>query len=233
MAAARNNRPAGYHALFGLLALAHAAICSAANPEFAAIENLAREHFVAKHPDQKKSIVELEAGVIAGGLANTPGIESTADVTLRLRDGAVSRIQLQKKRGRWAVARDLGADMLAEAHPLLVEEITDPMWRETARLQQRVAQDLEDRLRRKKTLSQVRRAYPRCFVALEFGKALCDIWYATWTSDEPECFDTAVLFKRVNREWTRVPGSYHPGMRINPENGEVFEMQPREPCSNN
>jgi hypothetical protein len=199
--------------------------------EFKLVEKLARDFFIGKNPARAQEIRATYLGRIEGATPNTAGIDWTANATLRLRNGSVARIQLLQKAGRWTAARDLGANALPEAHPQLVEELRDPERRETARLEQRMAAELESRLQREGRIAQVSASYPRCFVSLEFEKALCDIRYATWKSDEPECFDTAALFSRATGQWARVAGNYHPGMRIHPQTGAIFEMVPPEPCA--
>ena len=202
-----------------------------ADEDFGLIEKLAREYFLAHNNVRPGDIRTVYSGTAEGGLPNSRQIEMTADVTIRLKSGSVSRIQLFKKAGHWTVARELGGDVLAEAHPQLVDELDDPQWRESHRLEQVMAQDVETRLRRAGKLATVQRVYPRCFVNLRFRKALCDVWYATWTSDDPECFNTSALFTRTNVGWQRAPGSYHPGQRIDPDTGELFEMEPRPSCA--
>ena len=221
------NLPARWLTLVGLL-LPVAAVADKA--EFEHVEKLARDFFIEQNPARATEIRDTYLGHIDGGTPNTLGIEWTANVTLRLRKGSVARIQLYKKAGRWTAARDLGPSALPEAHPQLVDELVNAERRESARLQRRMAVELEARLQQKGTIAQVRASYPRCFVSLKFGKALCDIWYATWTSDEPECFDTSVLFEHESGQWTRVPGKFHPGMVIHPDTGKVIEMSPQEPC---
>ena len=202
-----------------------------AGEDFKLIENLARAYFLAHNSVRPADIRSVYSGTAEGGLPNTRQIEMTADVTIRLKNGTVSRLQLYQKAGQWTVARDLGGDVLAEAHAQLVDEVLDPVWRETHRLQQIMALELETRLRRAGKLPTVQKVYPRCFVNLRFSKALCDVWYSTWTSDEPECFDDSVLFTRKNDGWQRIPGAFHTGQRISPDTGEIFEMQPRPDCA--
>jgi hypothetical protein len=199
--------------------------------DFAHIEQLAREFYVGTDSARAASISSTYLGHTDGGLPNSLGIQEVANVTLRLKNGSVARIQLSKVANQWSAVRDLGPDALPEAHPLMVDEIQDAMWRETMRLEQVLAAELESRLQKGHLLTKVRNSYPRCFVELKFGKALCDISYTTWTSDEPECFDTSVLFNRVDGKWVRSNERYHPGMRINPQNGEIFEMIPPKPCA--
>jgi hypothetical protein len=198
--------------------------------EFALVRKLARDFYIGNVPSRTSQIRSAHLEEIEGPPPNSRGIESLANVTLRLAGNSVARIQLYEKAGRWIAVRDLGVDALPEAHPQLVDEFREPYWRETRRLEKRMAMDLESRLRHEGKLREVIASYPRCFVALKFDKALCDISYETWASDEPECFDTAVLFTRIRGDWIRTAGRYHPGMRVNPDSGAIYEMLPREPC---
>ena len=189
---------------------------------FDRVVELAKSH-VIQAGTPTEDIVATPVGSISGGLPNSKRFDFVADVAILTREHSTLIVQLAQNGGRWMVVRTL-VNQLASAHPLLIDEYDDVEWRETARLQQRIAADLERRLMSEGKIQHVKQSGPRCFLNLQYGKALCDIFYLTWESDEPEPSETARLFVRSQDMWTEVPGRYHTGMRIDPHTGEIYTM---------
>ena len=167
-------------------------------------------------------------GSLSGGLPNSKMVELTADVAFRIRGKGTRYVQLFKKDDEWQPLRMLASNQLAAAYPQLIDEYHDEYWRESARLCQRMAADLQTFLIAEDRIDQIKSVQPRCFVDLNHSKALCDIFYTTWDSSEQECSTPARVFARKEGQWIEIPGRYHSGMRIHPETGEIFTMFPQE-----
>lgn len=195
--------------------------------EFGHVEDLARS-LVIQAGIAAGDIEDVYLDSLSGGLPNSKRVEEVADVAFRIRGQGTRYVQLFKRGGKWQSLRMLASNQLAAAHPQFIEEYQDEYWRESARLEQRMAADLQTRLFTEKKLDQVRSVRPRCFVDLNHSKALCDIFYTTWESSEAECSNPARVFARKDGQWIEVPGRYHAGMRIHPETGEIFTMIPEE-----
>lgn len=208
---------------------AHLFSASAMAHEFDEVRTLA-QGFLVETGVAASDIEDIDLGALSGGLPNSRNIEQVADVAFHIRGQGTRYVQLFKQAGQWKVLRLLEANQLAAAHPQLIEEYSDEHWRETARLQQRIAADLQARLVAEGTIASVNFAEPRCFVDLNHGKALCDITYATWEQQEPPCSSAARVFERRDAQWTERPGDYHSGMRIDPDTGAIYTMIPQEDC---
>ena len=200
---------------------------SALADEFSDVEELAKT-FLIQAGTPSGNIQEIFLDSLSGGLPNSKGLEQIADVSFRIRGQGTRSVQLFKKGGKWQVLRALASKQLAAAHPQLIDEYNDEYWRETARLEQRMAADLQARLIAEKKIDAVNFARPRCFLDIKHNKALCDIFYTTWEEDEPECQNVARVFARKNGQWSEIPGKYHSGMRIDPETGNVFTMMNKD-----
>lgn len=195
--------------------------------EFDHVEDLARS-FLIQAGIAAGDIEDVYLGSLSGGLPNREMVEDVADVAFRIRGQGTRYVQLFKKGGKWQPLRMLASNQLAAAHPQLIEEYQDEYWRESARLGQRMASDLQAQLFAEKKIDQIRSVRPRCFVDLNHSKALCDTFYTTWESSEVECSNPARVFARKVGQWVEIPGRYHSGMRIHPETGEIFTMIPEE-----
>lgn len=214
--------------------------------EFHQVKELARA-FLVQGGIACDDIEQTYLGSLSGGLQNDKQLQEVADVAFRIRGQGTRYVQLFKKAGNWQVLCILAPKQLAAAHPQLIEEYKDEYWRESARLEQRLAADLEAQLITEKKIDAIKSVHPRCFVDLKHNKALCDISYTMWEKegagcpgDEAECFDDegewfddeaespgpARAFVRQDGEWIEIPGRYHSGMRIDPETGDIFTMIP-------
>lgn len=191
--------------------------------EFGEVQQLARAFFI-RAGTVEGDIQGVYLNSLSGGLPNSKNVEQVADVAFRVRGQGTRYVQLFQIAGKWQALRMLPANQLAAANPQLIEEYRHEYWRETARMEQRIAADLQTRLIAEKKIDDVKFARPRCFVDLKHNKALCDIFYQTWLKPEPQCTNAARLFARHNGQWSEISGKYHSGKRINPNNGEVFTM---------
>lgn len=206
----------------------HFATCAMAD-EFDEVRELA-QRFLVQTGTAAGDIQDIYLNSISGGSPNSKKVEQVADVAFRIRGQGTRYVQLFQRAGTWQALRTLAANQLAGAYPLLIDEYSDEYRRETARLEQRIAADLQARLIAEKKIDAVNSSRPRCIVDVKHNKALCDIFYTTWERVEPECSNAARLFTRQNGDWSDVPGKYHSGMRINPDTGEVFTMIPEQDC---
>ena len=195
--------------------------------EFGEVRALAQA-FLIQRGTAAADIQDVYLNSLAGGLPNSKNVEQAADVAFRIRGQGTRYVQLFRMAGKWQALRTLPSDQLAAANPQLIDEYREEYWRETERLQQRMALELQARLISEKKIDTVKFARPRCFVDLKHNKALCDIFYETWTQPKPQCSNVARLFDRQNAQWREGPGKYHSGMRINPQTGEVFTMIPEK-----
>ena len=202
-------------------------LANAMTDQFDHVKELSRA-FLIQAGVAPSDIEDSYLGSIPGGLPNSKMVELTADVAFRIRGEGTRYVQLFKKDGEWQPLRMLASNQLAAAHPQLIDEYHDEKWRESARLNQRMAADLQTLLFAENRIDHIQSVRPRCFVDLNHSKALCDIFYTTWDSSEQECTAPARVFARREGQWVEVPGSYHSGMRIHPETGEIFTMFPEQ-----
>lgn len=213
----------------GIALCAHLFSACAIAQEFDEVRALA-QGFLIDAGVAASDIEDIHVGALSGGLPNSRNVERVADVAFRVRGQGTRYVQLFQQGRQWKVLRLLEANQLATAHPQLIDEYSEEHWRETARLQQRIAADLQARLVAEGKIAAVNFAEPRCFVDLNHSKALCDIAYATWDQHEPPCSSAARAFERRGEQWTEMPGDYHSGMRIDPDTGEIYTMIPQEDC---
>jgi hypothetical protein len=197
---------------------------SAMADEFGDIRQLAQAFLI--RAGVTGDIQDVYLNSLSGGLSNSKNVERLANVAFRIRGQGTRYVQLFQRAGKWQALRVLSSSQLAAAYPQLIEEYSDEYWRETARLEQRMAADLQIRLITDKKIGDVKFVRPRCFVDVNHNTALCDIFYETWMQSDPQCSNTARLFARQKGQWGEVPGKYHSGMRIDPNTGKVFTMIP-------
>ncbi len=206
--------------------------------DFYNVKKLSKSYLKDSRGIVENEILEIHLPSILSPDNNTRNIQSVANVTVKVSlkmSFSVFRLQYHKKKNIWHFYRELEENQIFNANPILHDEYIDPMWNESHKLEARVSETLQEQLRKKGIIKQVKNTQSRCFISIVHGRALCDARYSTWDEYDPECITKATAFKRIDEAWVEILGKYAPwgGMRVDPQTGRIFEMIPIKSCTKN